>query len=205
MPDTRERILLAALRRFAADGYEAVSVSDIAGELGITKGALYRHYRSKRDIFDSIVARMEQRDAGQASDHRLPEGTAADMPDAYRSVDVDRIVDFAGAMFRYWTQDPFAAPFRRMLTLEQYRSPEMGRLYQQYLAAGPVDYMADLFGGLGLPRPRREAAAFYAPMFLLYSVYDGARDKGAVLALMDELLAGAREQLKKEAERGHGR
>ena len=55
MADTKERILMTALRLFARDGYEAVSVSAIAGELGMTKGALYKHYRNKRDIFDSIV------------------------------------------------------------------------------------------------------------------------------------------------------
>ena len=55
MTDTKERILESALRLFARDGYEAVSVSMIAGELGMTKGALYKHYKSKRDIFDSIV------------------------------------------------------------------------------------------------------------------------------------------------------
>ena len=57
MTDTKERILQTALRLFAEDGYEAVSVSTIAGELGMTKGALYKHYKNKQDIFDSIVAR----------------------------------------------------------------------------------------------------------------------------------------------------
>ena len=60
MSNTKESILLAALRLFARDGYEAVSVSQIAGALGMTKGALYKHYKNKRDIFDSILARMEQ-------------------------------------------------------------------------------------------------------------------------------------------------
>ena len=50
--DTRERILYAALQLFACDGYEAVSVSRIAGMLGMTKGALYKHYDDKRAIFD---------------------------------------------------------------------------------------------------------------------------------------------------------
>lgn len=63
MTDTKERILESALRLFARDGYEAVSVSMIAGELGMTKGALYKHYKSKRDIFDSIVERMYRTDA----------------------------------------------------------------------------------------------------------------------------------------------
>ena len=54
MANTKENILVTALRLFAQDGYEAVSVSKIAGELGMTKGALYRHYKNKRDIFDKI-------------------------------------------------------------------------------------------------------------------------------------------------------
>lgn len=50
MSNRKEEILIAALHLFARDGYEAVSVSRIAGELDMTKGALYRHYKSKRDI-----------------------------------------------------------------------------------------------------------------------------------------------------------
>lgn len=58
MADTRENILMTALRLFAQDGYEAISVSKIAGEVGMTKGALYKHYKNKRDIFDSIFERV---------------------------------------------------------------------------------------------------------------------------------------------------
>lgn len=197
MSDTKERILLTALRLFASNGYEAVSVSDIAGELGITKGALYRHYQNKRDIFDSILARMAQGDAKQAKDHDLPEGTLEEMEEAYRTVTFDQIVEFSKSMFRYWTEDGFASQFRKMLTLEQYRSAEMGRLYQQYLGSGPLGYLTDLFSSLGLPQAQREAAAFYAPLFFLYSVYDGAEEKRPVLSLMDGILENARKHLKK--------
>ena len=68
MRNRKEEILIVALHLFARDGYEAVSVSQIAGALGITKGALYRHFKSKRDIFDCIVQRMEQEDSEQAAD-----------------------------------------------------------------------------------------------------------------------------------------
>ena len=61
MKDTKENILQVALGLFARDGYEAVSVSEIAGALGITKGALYRHYAGKRDIFDSILAAWKKK------------------------------------------------------------------------------------------------------------------------------------------------
>ena len=69
----RKKILIVALHLFARDGYEAVSVSQIAGELDMTKGALYRHYKSKRDIFDCIVQRMEQQDSEQARQNEVPE------------------------------------------------------------------------------------------------------------------------------------
>ncbi|MCR4724158.1 MAG: TetR/AcrR family transcriptional regulator [Clostridia bacterium] len=202
MADTREKILNAALQLFARDGYEAVSVSGIASALGITKGALYRHYQNKRDIFDSIVRRMEERDRQQSAEHGVPEGTAEEMPSAYEAADPQNILAFSKAMFRYWTEDEFASNFRKMLTLEQFRSPEMGRLYQQYLVSGPVGYMADLFAAQNMPRPKELAVRFYAQMFLLYSVYDGTENKKAALALMDDLLDRTAEQLAAEKKRG---
>ena len=194
MNDTKERILLTALRLFARDGYEAVSVSDIAGALGMTKGALYRHYPSKRAIFDSILLRMEQRDVEQARQYDVPETE----PDGEQSASPGDIAAFSRAMFRYWTEDDFAASFRRLLTLEQFHSAEMGKLYQQYLAAGPMDYLTGLFTALGLPDPRKRAAAYYGPMFLLYSVYDQAEDRAAILALADECLKTIVEERKRE-------
>ena len=71
--DTKEKILQVALALFARDGYEAVSVSMIAGELGMTKGALYKHYENKRAIFDSIVRRMEENDYENAKRFHMPE------------------------------------------------------------------------------------------------------------------------------------
>lgn len=61
MGSTKEEIMTVALHLFAKNGYEAVSVSQIAGVLGMTKGALYRHYENKRDIFLHIVKRMDSR------------------------------------------------------------------------------------------------------------------------------------------------
>ena len=201
MGDTKERILLTALDLFAREGYEGVSVRAIGEALGMTKGALYRHYRNKQDIFDSITARMEQLDQERAREYGVPEGTPDEMGDAYRKASLDRLTDYAKAQFRYWTEDPFASSFRKLLTLEQFRNREMGRLYQQYLAAGPLGYMADLFSALDLPHPQEAAAAFYGPMFLFYTVYDGAEDKAGVLSNLDNALDQARAQLIAERKR----
>ncbi len=188
MLNTKECILETALRLFASKGYEAVSVNDIAGELCITKGALYRHYRNKRDIFDTILTRMEQHDAEHAEEHALPDKPVEEMGNAYRSATAEQILEFSRTMFRYWTEDGFAANFRRMLTIEQFRNPEMGKLYQQYLSSGPLAYLTDLFSGIGLQDAPEKAAGFYGLMFLMYSVYDGAEDKRTVSLELNRML-----------------
>ena len=173
MADTRENILNTALRLFARDGYEAVSVSTIAGELGMTKGALYKHYKNKRDIFDSIVARMYEIDAQRSRQYAMPEGNGDGISAAPESIRA-----FTAAQYLFWTEDDFARYFRRMLTLEQYRSEEMARLYRSCLVEGPVEYTESIFaemaakGRLCGGEPRQLALEFYAPMLLLISVSD---------------------------------
>ncbi|MDY9922154.1 MAG: TetR/AcrR family transcriptional regulator [Synergistota bacterium] len=178
MADTKENILHAALRLFARDGYEAASVSDIAGELSITKGALYRHYKNKRDIFDSIVERMYQIDAERAKKFEVPEETFDRSPEAYRNTDMDKITAFIEAQFHFLTEDEFARNFRKMLILEQYRNPEIAELYQKCLVSGPVGYIEDLFremmerGIWDKSDPKQLALEFYAPFYLLLSISD---------------------------------
>lgn len=52
---TRDRILTAAERLFAAHGFGGVSMPDIAKASGITAGAIYKHFDSKADLFFEIV------------------------------------------------------------------------------------------------------------------------------------------------------
>ena len=78
LKDTKERILLASLELFAQYGYDAASVSRIAEAVGLTKGALYRHFEDKAAILRAILARMEADDAAFAGRFALPTGEALD-------------------------------------------------------------------------------------------------------------------------------
>ena len=53
---TKERILEEAVRLFSRRGYMGTSMSDIAGQLGITKAALYKRYTGKQEILDCIIS-----------------------------------------------------------------------------------------------------------------------------------------------------
>ena len=196
MGNRKEEILIVALHLFARDGYEAVSVSQIAGELDMTKGALYRHYKSKRDIFDCIVQRMEQQDSEQARQNEVPEESIEKVPEEYQNVSVEDFVGYSKSMFEYWTEDDFASSFRKMLTLEQFRNEEMQNLYQQYLVFGPAEYVKDLFKNMEIKHPEEEAVKFYANMFFYYSVYDGATDKTKAKCQFEYMLDKIVEEMK---------
>ena len=196
MGNRKEEILIVALHLFARDGYEAVSVSQIAGELDMTKGALYRHYKSKRDIFDSIVKRMEQQDSEQARENEVPEESIEKTPEEYQNVSFDDFVEYSKSMFEYWTEDDFASSFRKMLTIEQFRSEGMQKLYQQYLVSGPAGYVKDLFKNMKIKDPEENAVKFYANMFFYYSVYDGAADKAKAECQFEQMLDKIVEEMK---------
>ena len=179
---TKQRILKEAVRLFSKEGYEAVSVDLIAKAVGIKAPSLYKHYKNKRDIFDSILRFMEQQDSENAAACSMPTETPDKTPEDYKRASTENLIEFSRNQFRYWTEDDFASSFRKMLTVEQYRSKEMNGLYHQYLGSGPLKYVKDLLGS------REEALSFFGHMFLLYSVYDEAEDKEAVYSLLDSHL-----------------
>lgn len=57
---TRARILIAAERLFAEEGFSGVSMPAIAKASGITAGAIYRHFDSKDDLFFEVIRRAVQ-------------------------------------------------------------------------------------------------------------------------------------------------
>ena len=126
-------------------------------------------------------------DDERAEAYEMPETEPDGFAEAYLHTPVEKIRTYSAAQFDHWTKEPFAANFRKMLTLEQYRDPALARLYQNYLAAGPLAYMAAIFRKLtdSDQAAMELALAFYGPMYLLYSVYDGAEDKDSISPLLD--------------------
>ena len=185
--DTKERILETALELFAQSGYLGTSMNDIAKQLGITKAALYKHYTSKQEILERIVKRMNEMDYERAEEYEMPETAPDGFAEAYMRTPVKKIRAYSMAQFDHWTKEPFSANFRKMLTLEQYRDPNLSQLYQDYLAGGPLAYMAAIFRKLtdSDESAMQLALEFYGPMYLLYSVYDGAEEKEAIAPLLN--------------------
>ncbi len=97
--DTRARIQQVALELFAEQGYERTSLREIAERLGVTKAALYYHFKSKEDIVRSFTEDYFGRlDALIAWGHEQPPGpdTAQELLDRYISVVME-----GGEVFRF--------------------------------------------------------------------------------------------------------
>ncbi len=184
--DTKKRILETALELFAQSGYLGTSMNDIAGRLGITKAALYKHYAGKQEILDRIVERMNEMDYERAEAYEMPETEPDGFAETYVHTPIEKIRAYSMAQFDHWTKEPFSANFRKMLTLEQYRDEKLARLYHDYLAGGPLEYMAAIFRKLtdSDEDAMQLALEFYGPMYLLYSIYDEAEEKETISSLL---------------------
>ena len=181
--NTKENILMAALRLFAKDGYEAVSVSQIAGELGMTKGALYKHYKNKRDIFDNIFEHVCRLDIERYKKAGFLEEEFSKTPHAFNNISVESMKKYMESQFYYWTEDEIACNFRKMLTLEQYRNSEMTELYQKVLASGPLNFIENLLNEMMEQEiwvkgdSKQMALELYAPFYLLLNIFDTVKNE----------------------------
>jgi AcrR family transcriptional regulator len=97
--DTRVRIQQVALELFAEQGYERTSLREIAERLGVTKAALYYHFKSKEDIVRSFTEDYFGRlDAliAWGKDQPTNEQTARELLDRYVTIVME-----SGEVFRF--------------------------------------------------------------------------------------------------------
>jgi phosphoribosylaminoimidazole-succinocarboxamide synthase len=66
--ETRERLLDAAARVFAREGYAGASVEDVAREAGFSTGALYSNFAGKEDLFLALLAHTVERVSGRVAE-----------------------------------------------------------------------------------------------------------------------------------------
>lgn len=186
MKTNKDEIILASVRLFSEKGFDAVSTGEIAAKLGITKGALYRHFASKQEIFDSIIEKMFELDEERANENNVPAKEYEQDKEAYAETKMLDLCEFVCNQFEAWTEDEFSCCFRKMLTLEQFKNEEMNKLYQDVIAMGPVKYTADLFTEMIKNKQLNDrakkmgaftlASMLYAPLFLMIKLADGGEN-----------------------------
>ncbi len=175
---TRQRILDEALALFSARGYDSVSVGEIAKAVGIKAPSLYNHFPSKRAIFDAIVeatAAQYEADTDKIDIH--VQNVTQDIP-AFTEITADALFEKVRQIFLYSLHDENISRFRRMMTIEQFRSPELAALYSRRYVERVLDYHAGIFraliaaGEIQAEDPDTLAMLYVAPVLTLIGVCD---------------------------------
>jgi AcrR family transcriptional regulator len=181
--DTRARVQKIALELFAEQGYEKTSLREIAERLGVTKAALYYHFKSKEDIvhsftddyFAEIDALLEW-----AQDQPRNEAARREMLDRYVG-----IVLTGSEVFRFLEQNRAA--------VQSMESAESGKeRFARF--RGRLDALVDLLAGPDAPlrdRVRATAAVLSVSatcLFYLQQVDDPDKLRAIVLEMATDLI-----------------
>jgi AcrR family transcriptional regulator len=178
--DTRSQAQQVALELFAEQGYEKTSLREIAERLGVTKAALYYHFKSKEDIVHSFTDDYFMEIDGLlewAKDQPRTEETRREILDRYVG-----IVLGGGEVFRF---------------LEQNRAAVQGMEAGKERFArfrGRLDALVSLLAGPDAPlrdRVRASAAVLSvsaACLFYLQQVDDPDKLRAIVLEMATDLI-----------------
>ena len=191
--DTKQRILDEALTLFSEKGYANVFVGDIAQAVGIKAPSLYKHYKSKKAIFDAIIDKMNANFAEQAKAMQINGTDAAKDAGIYKSLPEDQLLKLGREFFLYYLHDDYNRKFRKMLTLEQFHDNELAKMYSKLYVDDPLSYQGMLFGFmvtagvLKTDNVQIMTLHFYAPIYYLLTICDREPEREPeALKLLDE-------------------
>jgi len=182
--NTKQIILDEALELFSKCGYDGVTVADIADAVGIKAASLYKHYKSKQDIFDSILAIAADGFRQQTELLGIDGHEYENDIQCYTDMSLNTLIQTGTALFLYALHDGTEQKLRRMFMVEQYKNADVSRLFiHQYINA-PLDYQCALFkafmeqkGFMKNLDPDVAAAHFYSPIFLMLCLCDNCPER----------------------------
>lgn len=146
--NTKEKIMDVALHMFSERGYEAVSIRDICGEVGIKESTLYYHFKNKKDILDSLISKFKDHINGLLSHiDEIPQG---DSKKSLKKSDVadSKIMDTY--MMDSYLFDPFCNLMIRLMMIEQFHNEEIRALYEKTLFTDPYEIYLNVFRRLSI-------------------------------------------------------
>ena len=176
--DTKRVLAEQTLELFAERGYDSVSVGEIADAVGIKAPSLYNHYKSKQEIFDAIVdyvAQRYERDTDKIDIH--VQNVKQDIS-LFEKISEKALSEKVKQIFYYSLRDKTIRLFRKMMTIEQFRSPKLAKLYTERYVTRMIDYHSEIFrklisaGVIKDENPDALALMYVSPVITLLGVCD---------------------------------
>ena len=136
---TKEKILDAALTLFAENGYNGTSVERIADSVGIKAPSLYKHFKGKEDILNSII---------DAAEIRYEEyfGSADNIGEILESS--EEFVNATMGKIRFTIYDPMIKKIRIFLVQEQFRNERLAEITTRHQLDGILKMYSKILEGM---------------------------------------------------------
>ena len=174
--DTKERILDEALRQFSQKGYDGTNIRELTASLGLVKSSMYKHYKSKEEIWNSLLDRM-------IAYYNDRFGSAENLPPIPDTL--DELTAMTMRMVDITVHDERIVMTRKLLSIEQYRDERARQLATKHFLTGLTEMFTYIFDGMmnkGLLRnddPKMLAFAYTAPVSSLIHLCDREPEKAA--------------------------
>ncbi|EEB36743.1 transcriptional regulator, TetR family [Anaerococcus hydrogenalis DSM 7454] len=188
--NTKEKIYLNSLELFSTYGYSDVSMEKIAKEVGIKAPSIYKHFKSKKTIFETIlkdaVIKIDQK-IDDVEDYKIMKNNQKTLNIEKLSIDI----------FKYLLHDPFVSKVRKMLSIEMYKNPQAMQFYVEKFIHNPMTKQQKIIDYYGLSKfgdLEVLSTIFYSPILLAVKLYDANPEKEEELI---NLLKNSYKQLEK--------
>ena len=172
--NTKQEVLEAALELFSVQGFEATSISQIAGAVGIRKASLYSHFESKQAILDALVKEV----LGQYAEHSIFAKTDWEKNAENLPLTPGEAVEMIQEQIRYIIHDPYISRARKMLMIEQFQNQELAKLQTKQNYSDVMRYFTGMIkcliqkGILAEDDPEIMAAQFCLPISVWINLCD---------------------------------
>lgn len=188
----KEQILDAALDLFSVWGYEATSISRIAEAVGVRKASLYNHFESKKAILDALLENIIE----EYNRHSMFANADWEDP-AFTKTILHMTPEALAAQVKeqlcYILHDSKVSRGRKMLVIEQFQNPELGRLHTKRYYDDVMNYHTGMIrylirkGVLREGDARLLAAEYCLPISVWLNLCDREPDREAeVMALIEK-------------------
>lgn len=177
---TKERILYAALNLFSEKGYDGVGVDLIAEHAGMKGPSLYRHYKGKEDIFNSLIDMVED-----YYKERIRSGNQDGKTNDKTPETMEELIHSSMVSIEFTMHDEIIQKVRKVMAMEQFRNDRISKLTSRYHLENMQEMYTGIFqdlmqkGVLKPDDPESLSLEFVAPVSLLIHMYDRQPEREA--------------------------
>lgn len=180
---TRNKIIYEALSLFSVDGYNAVTIRQIATAVGIKESSIYNHFKNKQDILNKIVEETLERYNHTLGNVQLPKSEDDNVSELYDNIADQEFLDICTNIFLFYLRDDYISKLRRLLTIEQYGNEKIGEIFRSVFIDRVLETQKQVLqkfidsGRFIQGDAYTMALHFYSPVFLLLYKYDNCPQK----------------------------